>query len=169
MEDQLTTGQVAKKWGLIYGLVATVINLIPLLLEVQPPWWQVVNVIVAIVIYALATKEFKTENGGYMSFGKGFKISMIAALIGGAIRNVVNYIYIKFIDPTVMERMQQAVVDSWRDQGMSEEQIEQMSGLSSGLSNPEIALILGYVVVLLGGLIWGAIVSAINKNEAEDF
>ena len=51
---------------------------------------------------------------------------------------------------------------------MSEEQIEQMSGFSSGFSNPEIGLIVGIILVLLGGLIWGSIVSAINKNEAEE-
>lgn len=169
MEEQITTGQVAKKWGLIYGLVATVINLVPLLLEIQPSWWFVVNIVIAVVMYALATKEFKTENGGYMTFGEGFRISMVAALIAGVIRNLVNYVYVKFIDDTVMERIAQAVEDSWRNQGMSEEQIEQMSGFSAGISNPEITLVLGIVFVLLGALIWGSIVSAVNKNEAEDF
>lgn len=169
MEEQITTGQVAKKWGLIYGLVATVINLIPLLLEIQASWWPVVNIVIAVTMYALATREFKTENGGFMTFGEGFRISMVAALIAGVIRNLVNYVYVKFIDDTVMERIAQAVEDSWRDQGMSEEQIEQMSGFSAGISNPEITLVLGIVFVLLGALIWGSIVSAVNKNEAEDF
>lgn len=169
MEEQITTGQVAKKWGLIYGLVAAVIGLVPLLLEIQPGWWPVVNIVIAVVMFALATKEFKTENGGYMTFGEGFRISMLAALIAGVIRNLVNYVYIKFIDDSVMERIQQAIQDSWREQGMSEEQIEQMSGFSAGISNPEIGLALGIVFVLLGGLIWGSIVSAVNKNEAEDF
>jgi len=94
---------------------------------------------------------------------------MLAALIAGVIRNLVNYVYVKFIDDTVMERIQEAVVDAWREQGMSEEQIEQMSGFTAGISNPEITLVLGIVFVMLGGLIWGSIVSAVNKNEAEDF
>ncbi|MBO3700232.1 DUF4199 domain-containing protein [Roseivirga sp. E12] len=169
MEEQITTGQVAKKWGLIYGLVATVINLVPLLLEIQASWWPVVNIVIAVAMYALATKEFKTENGGFMTFGEGFRISMVAALIAGVMRNLVTYVYVKFIDDTVMQRIQQAVEDSWREQGMSEEQIEQMSGFSAGISNPEITLVLGIVFVLLGALIWGSIVSAVNKNEAEDF
>lgn len=169
MEEQITTGQVAKKWGLIYGLIGAVTALIPLLLEIQASWWPIVNIVVAVVMFALATKEFKTENGGYMTFGEGFRISMVAALIAGVIRNLVNYVYVKFIDDSVMQRIQQTVEDSWRDQGMSEEQIEQMSGFSAGISNPEIGLVLGIVFVLLGGLIWGSIVSAVNKNEAEDF
>lgn len=169
MEEQLTTGQVAKKWGLIYGLIGAILNLVPVILEIQASWWPVVNIVTALAIFALATKEFKTANGGYMTFGEGFKISMIAALIGGVMRNLVYYVYVKFIDATVLERMQGTIEDAWREQGMSEEEIDQMSGFSSGMSSPEVTLILGIVLVLLGGLIWGGIVSAVNKNEAEDF
>ncbi len=169
MEEQITTGQVAKKWGLIYGLLATIVNLVPLLLEIQVAWLPIVSIVLAVVMYVLATKEFKTENGGYMTFGEGFRISMMAALIAGIIRQVVNYVYVKFIDDSVMARIQQSIEDGWREQGMSEEQIEQMSSFSTGASNPEIGLVLGIVFALLGALIWGSIVSAVNKNEAEDF
>lgn len=169
MEEEITTGQVAKKWGLIYGLITTLLTIIPLVLEKQFSWMSFVIIAVAIVSYVLATKEYKTANGGYMTFGEGFKISIIAALIAGVIRSVVNYVYIKFIDPGVTERMQQALEDTWREQGMSAEQIEQARSFSAGFSNPELGLIIGIVVVLLGGVIWGAIVSAINKNEAEEF
>lgn len=169
MEEQVTTGQVAKKWGLIYGLLAMVINLAPIILEVQVSWMQFVNIALAVVMYVMANKEFKTLNGGYMTFGEGFKINMIAALIAGVIRSGVSYVYVKFIDPTVTERIQQAMEDAWLEQGLSEQEIEQAQRFTSGFTNPEIGLILGIVIVLLGGLIWGSIVSAVTKNEAEDF
>ncbi|NVK86465.1 MAG: DUF4199 domain-containing protein [Cytophagia bacterium] len=169
MENEISTGSYAKKWGLVYGLVTTLIVIIPLILESQSRWVGFLPVIVAIAVYVMATKEFKRDNGGYMTFGEGFRICMMTALIGGAIRSVINYVYIKFIDPGVTERMAQALEDAWRQQGMSEEQIDQMSGFSAGFSNPEIGLIVGIIIILLGGLIWGSIVSAINKNEAEEF
>lgn len=169
MENEISTGQYAKKWGLIYGLITLVIALVPLILEVQAQWTGFLLIVVAIVCYVMATKEFKRDNGGYMTFGEGFKICITAALIAGVVRSVVNYVYVKFIDPGVTERIAQAMQDAWRQQGMSEEQIEQMSGFSSGFSNPEIGLVVGIIIVLLGGLIWGSIVSAINKNEVDDF
>jgi len=169
MEEQLTIGQVAKKWGLIYGLISAVVNLIPLLIEQQASWMLVVNIIIAVAIYVMATKEYKADNGGFMTFGEGFKISMFAALIAGVIRPLINYVYIKFIDPTVTERMAQAAIDSMMQQGMSEQEIEQMSSFTSGISNPELGLVLGFVWIVLGALIWGSIVSAVNKNEAEEF
>ncbi len=169
MEEQITTGQVAKKWGLIYGLIGLIVNLTPVILEFQISWIQLVNIAIAIAIYVMATKEFKEMNGGFMSFGEGFKISVIAALIAGAIRSVVSYVYIKFIDPNVTERIIEATNQAYRNQGLTEEQIQQANQYSDIFTNPEIGLILGIVVVLIGGLLWGAIVSAIIKNEKEDF
>ena len=116
MEEQITTGQVSKKWGLIYGLLGTIIGLVPLILEMQAPWITIVNIALAIVMYLLAMKEFKTANGGYMTFGEGFRIAIVAALISGVIRCVINYVYVKFVDTDVMIRMQSAMEDVWRDQ-----------------------------------------------------
>ena len=169
MDEQITTGQVAKKWGLIYGLVTTLMALIPLILEMQTPWMVIVNIAMAILFFVLANNEFKKANGGYMTFGDGFKISIVAALICAVMRNVINYVYLKFVDPGVSERIQDVVENTWREQGMTEAEIDRMSGFAAGITNPEIGLAVGIVFVMLGGLIWGAIVSAIIKNEAEDF
>ncbi len=169
MDEQISTGQVAKKWGVIYGLITALLAVVPLILETQATWLGFLNIVIAIVIYVLATKEFKTANGGFMTFGEGFRISMVAAVICAGIRNVVYYAYVKILDPGITERMQDAMQDAWRDQGMSEEQIDSMQGFSAGFSSPEILVVMGIIFVLLGGLVWGSIVSAIIKNEAEDF
>lgn len=169
MEEQITTGQVAKKWGLIYGLIGLIVNLTPIILEIQVSWIQVVNIALAFVMFIMANKEFKSLNGGYMAFGEGFKINMIMALIAGSVRSIISYVYVKFIDPTVSERIQEALTDAWREQGMGEEQIEQAQRFTGGLTNPEIGLVLGVIVVLVGALVWGSIVSAVIKNEVEDF
>lgn len=169
MENEISTGPYAKKWGLIYGVITLALALIPLLLEIQSQWLGLLNIVIAIVAYVMATKEFKSDNGGNMTFGEGFRICITAALIAGVLRSVVSYVYIKFIDPEVMQRMAQAMQDAWRQQGMTEEQIEQAQRFSAGFTNPEIGLVVGIIVVLLGGLIWGSIVSAIIKNDAEEF
>lgn len=169
MEEQITTGQVSKKWGLIYGLIGTILGLVPIILEIQAPWMPIVNIAVAILIYVLAMKEFKTANGGYMTFGEGFRIAMVAALISGVMQNAITYVYTKFIDPEVMGRMQEGMQDAWRQQGMSDQEIEQAQSFTAGITNPEVVAVLGIILVILGGLIWGSIVAAVVKNEAEDF
>ena len=52
MENEISTGQYAKKWGLIYGLVTLVIALVPLILEVQAQWTGFLLIAVANFCYA---------------------------------------------------------------------------------------------------------------------
>lgn len=172
MEEQITPGQVAKKYGLIYALVSTVITLIPMLTETAVSVGIMlifVNIIVAMVFFILAGKEFKKLNGGYMTFGEGFKINMIAASIVAGVRSIIVYVYVKVIDTGYGERMAEMMKDQWERGGMQEEQVEQMSGMMSGMTNPEITLFSGIITMMLGGLIWGAIAAAITKSEEDEF
>ena len=168
MEEQLTPGQIGKKYGLIYGLIGTLISVMPMVLEVQSRWLGFLATITAVIVYIVATKEFRTANGGFISFGEGFKITMIAAAIAGLTRAVVSYVYIKFLDPGFSERMREAMIQTWQSQGMSEEDIEQALRFAGGISNPEFASLIGIGLALLGGLILGSIVAAVIKNENEE-
>lgn len=168
MEENITPIEIAKKYGIIYGLIGTLISVIPMVLEVQNNWVGLLATVTAIFIYIIATKEFRTNNGGFISFNEGFKITMIAAAIAGVIRGAVTYVYIKIIDPGFSERMREVMIETWQSQGMSEEQIEMSLRFAGGLSNPEVAALMGIVMALLGGLIFGSIVSAVIKNESEE-
>ncbi len=172
MEERVTTGQIGLRYGLIYALVSTVINLIPILTETSVSTGFImilVNIVVAFVIFIMAGREFKKQNGGMISFGEGFRINMTAAAITALVRSGVVYIYVKVIDTGYGERMTRIMEDTWAQQGMNAEQIEQAKRWSGGASNPEWMLIGGFITIILGGLIWGAISSAITKTEEEEF
>ncbi len=172
MEEQITPGQIAKKYGLIYALVSTVISLIPMLTETAVSIGFLlifVNIVVAMVFFILAGREFKKLNGGYMTFGEGFKVNMIVASIVAGVRSLVVYVYVKAIDTGYGERMAEMMQDQWERSGMQEEQIEQMSGMMSGMTNPEMTLFSGIIGMMLGGLIWGSIAAAITKSEEDEF
>ena len=165
MEETITTGQIGKKYGLIYGLVGLLAAIVPMLLEVQSGMLIVVPTIIAIVIYVLADKEFREANGGYMSFGEGFRINITAAVIAGVIRSLGNYVYVKFIDPGYQERARQLAIDKLREQGMNEEQIEQAMRFGGGGMNQELAIVMGIIWAVLGALVVGSIVAAILKKR----
>lgn len=173
MEEQITPGQIGKKYGLIYAMVSTVVNLIPILMENANPsvgfLFNFINVVLAFLFFILAGREFKKLNGGYMTFGEAFKINMIAASILAVFRSGVTYLYIKVIDPDYSERVMGVMEDMWEAQGMGEEQIEQARSFSSILISPESMLFMGILGAIIGGLIWGAISAAITKNEEDEF
>ena len=168
MEETITPIQIGKKYGIIYGLVGTLVTVIPMVLEVQIPGAFIIPIIIAAIIYVIADKEFRAANEGFMSFGEGFKINIIAAVIGGSIRGVVSYAYVKLVDPTYSERMLQIGMDNMREQGMTEVQIEQGQRIAKILLDPEWGLLIGVVLAVLGALIVGSIVAAVIKNESEE-
>lgn len=175
MEEKVTLGQTGLKYGLMYSLASTIINLIPLLSGTSKvagvlSWFF--NIGVAFLFFILAGREFKKQNGGYITFGEGFKINMIAASITAVVRSLIIYIYIKFIDAGYSERAKSArrtVEETWEKQGLTEEQMEQAGQFSEIFTTPEITLISGLVLVVLGGLVWGGISAAITKKEEEEF
>lgn len=173
MEEQITPGQIAKKYGLIYALVSTVINLTPILIENADTGlsflFTFINVVMAVLFFVLAGREFKKLNGGYMTFGEAFKINMIAASILAIVRSGVVYVYVKVIDSDYADRMVGVMEDMWEAQGMTAEQIDQARGFSSMFVSPEAMLFMGILGAILGGLIWGAISAAITKNEVDEF
>lgn len=172
MEERVTPGQIGMRYGLIYALVSTVINLIPVLTETAVSTGFImifVNIALAFVFFILAGREFKKQNGGMISFGEGFKINMIAASLTAVIRAGIIYVYVKFIDSGYSERIMRVMEETWQQQGLNEEQIEQAKRFSGGATNPEWGLIGGLFVIILGGLIWGAISAAITKTEEDEF
>ena len=172
MEERVTPAQTGLKYGLMYSLASTVINLIPLLSGSSEgagvlSWFF--NVGVAFLFFILAGREFKKQNGGYITFGEGFKINMIAAAITAVVRSLIIYIYVKFIDDGYSERIKRVTEETWEKQGMTEQQIEQARWFSEIFTSPEIILISGFILVVLGGLVWGAVSAAITKTEEEEF
>lgn len=172
MEEKVTPAQTGLKYGLMYSLASTIINLIPLLSGTSKgagvlSWFF--NVGVAFLFFILAGREFKKQNGGYITFGEGFKINMIAAAITGVVRSLIVYIYVKFIDAGYSERAMRTVEETWEKQGMTEEQMEQARWFSGIFTSPEVILISGFILVVLGGLVWGAVSAAITKTEEEEF
>ena len=170
MEERVTPAQTGLKYGLMYSLASTIINLIPLLSGTSKgagvlSWFF--NIGVAFLFFILAGREFKKQNGGYITFGEGFKINMIAAAITAVVRSLIIYIYVKFIDAGYSERAMRVLEETWQQQGLTEEQTEQTRRFSEIFTSPEIILISGFILVVSGGLVWGAVSAAITKTEEE--
>ncbi len=167
MEEEVSSGAIARKYGLIFGLVSAIIFVataagrINLGLAGTPLAWAVV-----IGAFVLAIKEFKAENGGIMSFGKGFGISMLVALIGGIVRSVISYVYI-MVDPEYLDFAKEARENM--SFGPPQDETQEVPQWVEFFSTGEFAAIASFIGAIFAGLIFGAIVSAIMKNEAEEF
>jgi len=161
---------VAIRFGLIIGFVSIIYSLILFVTETNTnttlSWLGMIIPIVGIV---LAYKAFKNENDGYMSYGQGLGIGTLLSAISGILSGLFTYVYVSFIDPTVLSRMREMQVLELEKKGMSDEQIEQAQGMVEKFSGPGMMLVFAIIGGIVIGFIISLIVAAIMKNNRPEF
>jgi Protein of unknown function (DUF4199) len=173
--EQTTTTQTALKWGAITGLISIVLAAISFVMNLDSTdspikyLGSILGLLVSIVVLIMAMKEFKSANGGFMSYGQGLGIGAMIGGISGVISGIFSYIYLKFIDTTHMETVKNFQISKMEEQGMSQDQIDAGMKYADMFTGP--ATILAFSVI--GGVIFyfiiSLIISAIQKNEKPVF
>lgn len=165
-ENQVTTGKISIRYGLISGLIAiafmVVVDLAGLTgnTTFQYLWY----LILAGIIY-MAHKSFKDEGDGFMNYGQGLGIGALLSLISSIISSVFFYIYVSFINTeymTVIMDMQRAKLE---EQGMADAQIEQAMEMTAKFMSPVMMVVFGIVGTVFFGVIISLIVSAITQKK----
>ena len=163
--------KLSVKYGLILGGVLSVIPLIiyGLGMEKQEMLQKVsgfANVLITAIVIYLCIKEIRDkQNNGLLSFGSGFSSGMMVSLVGGIISSIFSYIYFTVINPGMITYIKMKQEQGMLDNGMSEEQIEKMSGRMEFWSSPVMMAAFSLVGMLIIGLVISLICSAILKKE----
>ncbi|MFN8343575.1 MAG: DUF4199 domain-containing protein [Spirosomataceae bacterium] len=166
MEPQLTTARAALKWGLISGVASMVfVTILYVSGQVTNQGFSSLGLIIPIVAIVLAMKEYRTANGGFMTYGQGLGIGTLLTGISGFISGTYGYIYTTFIDNTI----QQQILDKSREQlenrGMDDTQIEAAMEMTAKFTSPGITFALGVVMSVIIGFVISLIISAIMKKD----
>jgi hypothetical protein len=121
---------------------------------------------IGIVVWGI--KSFKSENGGFLSWGQGVKIGVGIAILAGLINVVYTYVLMNFIEPDLMNQMMEVQNQMYIDAGMTEEQIENTNEMSKKFQSPGITAAMGIIAYAIGGFIVSAIGAAIMKKSEEN-
>jgi hypothetical protein len=163
--EKVSTKQIAIKWGVISALVGfayfMILNIAGLAGEQV---YGYIGYIPFIVIVVLAQKAYKEEGDGFMSFGDGFKIGALITVVSSLISGILTYVYVKFIDGSMIELVKDKAISQWEEQGMSEEQIDQAMGFAEMFMSAEGILGIGLISGLFFGMIIVLIITAFTKN-----
>jgi hypothetical protein len=104
---------IAVKNGIILGLVSTVIGLITLLTKTSGNFlFGLISLVITIFLVVVCNRDFKKQNGGFMSYGQGFKLTFLMVLIGGIISALITFVYLAVIDPGAIESMKEAKIEA---------------------------------------------------------
>ena len=168
MEEQIekvTIKQLGMKWGVILALISfayfMILNMAGLAGESS---YSYAGYVFTIVIFVLAHKAYKEEGDGFMSLGEGFKIGALITIISSVISSILTYIYLKFVDGSMIEIIKDKAIADMEEKGMSEDEIDTAMGFTEMFMNAEAILIMGIIMSIIFGCIIALVISAFTKN-----
>jgi hypothetical protein len=169
-EPKATVSSVAIKYGLLTGLLSVVFSLILLLIQQQTdsPWgW--ISYLILISGIVLAYREFKWQNRGYMTYGQGLGIGTLIGVVAGVLSAVFIYIYVAFIDSTILERTRENQIIEMERRKMSDEQIDQAMELTAGLFGPGFMAVAAFIGSIILAFLFSLVIAALMRNSRPDF
>ncbi|GAB3658266.1 hypothetical protein GCM10028791_31090 [Echinicola sediminis] len=174
MENNVSISESGKKWGLIYGLIGVIVIFISAMFDFSTKGMGVqivsglITFAIAFLVYFFGTKEYRDGNGGLMSFGQGFKLVLLIGFIGGAIRAVGFYIYLKFFDTEYVQKIIEAQIEAQESMGATYDP-DNVPAFMKFFQTAEFFAGSTLFNALMGALIIGLVVVAINKRSNTQF
>lgn len=157
---------IAMRYGGIVAAVMIVITLVQFLTGMSDPAnaQSPAAIVIGLISFAvwiggvvMAVKAYRTELGGYMSFGEGFRVGFFTFLVISAISGVWNFLFHSFIAPEILEKTLEFMQYTMEDAGAPEDSIDMMMGIYNRIYTPGGMMLMS----LVGGSIFGAVVSLI--------
>ena len=171
MEQKLSVAPIALKWGAIMGVVSIVYQVIVNLTEQYiNPWVGVVALLIPIFGLILAFKEYRTNNGGFLTLGQALSTGTLVVAVSSLIGGFFQQIYLNFIDPNFPEKMMNKMRDYFEDLGLDEAIVEkQMDRMTDQFNNPGISFFQQILFSVLIGFVLSLIIGAIMRKEKPVF
>ncbi|MFC5627032.1 DUF4199 domain-containing protein [Algoriphagus winogradskyi] len=179
MEEQQSPFQAAIKPGLTIGLVSLALTFIAYFIDstlLGSAWFGLVAIVLFFVLIIYFGKEYRTEIGGFMSFGTAFNFSFIAMVISGLIGLLGQILLFHVIDPSLASVLadqafetQMSMMEKFgqNPDSMDPAILEQMRASTSKgftLSGQLMSFGFGLIVYAIIALILGAILKKKDKS-----
>ncbi len=165
MEERMSTTQAGVRYGLIFGVVGIIYFAILQFAGLGANQaLGYVGFIFTIVGLVLAHKAFKDDGDGYMKYGQGMSISFIFLVVSSLLSTAFTWVYLSFIDDSMLQMVKDRAMEEWEAAGMSDEAIAQAESMSGWFMSATGISVMGLLGGIFMGLIIALIVTAITKN-----
>ena len=179
---ETTTRSTSLSNGLTFGLIAGLIYCISLYIRYSITGTNVILfailtflfylVVLGVLVFCGLTR--RKQLGGYMNLKQAFQTIFIAILVAELIYVIFNFIYLKFIDPTYLDRLQDTMEKFFEESGMSDSQKDkQIARMEKQLAKQKEAGIGGAALAYLTGVaitgVLGFIISLIIRKKKPVF
>lgn len=163
--EKPSTARIALKWGILVAvliIIYTVALYISGLFKTPALSWIPFAFLLFGIVMSL--REFKLINNNFISFSEGLGLGVLMSAVCAIIASMFNYVYINFIDTTILQQMRELQIEQLEQQGLSSEQIDQAMEIVSSYATPGLTFLFSMIVYVICGFIFSLVVSAIIKN-----
>ncbi|MFM1836395.1 MAG: hypothetical protein RJA04_1083 [Bacteroidota bacterium] len=164
------------KWAIIGGLVSFLFSVITQYTGLAEDFSETLGwvsflftFVLNVSILFLALKEVRDYQEGFLSYGEGLGSATLLGGIWGIVAGGFNYIYINFIDNSMIQKQMDLARERMEDQGLTSSQIEDAEKLTKMMLGPGIQCVTIVIVTLFFMFILGLVVSGIMKREKPMF
>jgi len=171
-EEKVSTRAAGIRYGLISGVISIAYFMIMVVADINMTegigrWASLL--ITGVIIY-LAHKYYKENGDGFMTIGQGTGIGFWMALVSTTISSVFTYIYMKFIDNSMIQQILDKQREAMEERGMDDDQIDQAMTMTEKFMTPEIMLgtgiVFGIIIVVILALVISLVTQKKNPEEA---
>jgi hypothetical protein len=175
-ESTASSSIIALKYGFINGLLSflfsTLVNVMGWAEQFQESisWISTVwSLLLAVTVSYLCLRDYREQNAGFISYGQGLGLATLLGAVSGLVAGGFNYIYIQFIDNSVMQRQMDIARARMEDQGLTASQIQSAEEMTAIFLNPGMQFVIVVIMSVLFNFLVGLIVSAVVKREKPIF
>ncbi len=155
--------------GILLGVILVVYSLILYVAELNENQWlaAVSYVITAIVLYFVIINFRDKHQNGFLSYGKGVTVGLLTGLFASVILAIFTYIYITYIDPSIMEQVlikaEESVLQT--NPNMSDEELDRAMGMVEIFTSPGVMTVMTIFWYALVSLVFSLLISIFAKRE----
>ena len=155
-ESTASSSILALKYGFINGLLSflfsTLVNVMGWAEQFQESMGWISGIwslVLSVTVSYLCLREYREQNEGFMSYGQGLGLATLLGAISGLVAGGFNYIYIQFIDNSVIQRQMDIARERMEDQGMSASQIQSAEEMTSMFMNPGMQFVIVVIMSII--------------------
>ncbi len=172
--NRQTTILLVIRMGLIFGITGILFVLFQLISGNMVKGIQWPNLVLFVINGILATLMVKhyrnTDNLGYITFGKSFKISFWSLMIGGLIAALFNILITKLLYPGILMQELKELENNMIKQGLPDDQtIKLLRFYKLILLNPFLNILIFMANYAILGLVTSLIVAGLTKRVSMGF
>lgn len=181
MENKKAMYNSALKSGLIIGAVSIVVFIFMYVADIKPvgimmPFViMIIGLAINIGVLVYLFKSFRTQIGGYISFGDAFLYCFIAMVVATVVSTLFTLLFIQFIEPNYYKNLmdaQKAYMENYLSGKLSEEQMTQALDKMDAQA-AKMTPVSNMIKSLIGGVVFSGIIAlivgAIMKKKPEMF